>query len=146
MVKTSNVFRPTPVTASGTLAPQQSVDLTWCSRGARYRTPTPTRPEPPDPNPAPVNAMGSVSGQVLLPDGSSAGSGVRVTTTIGGADVTVTTDGNGAYRFSPILPQGNHVLRALDPVTTLQWQGSVSVPAGGDVGRPSSCSAAAACG
>ncbi len=133
VVRTSNVFRPTPVTASGTLAAGQSVDLDLVLQGSAVQDPDPT--PSPDPDPAPVNALGAVSGRVLRPDGAAAGSGVRVTTTIGGGDVTVTTDGNGDYRFSPIIPQGNHLLRAFDPVTTLQWQGNVSVPAGGEVSK-----------
>ncbi len=133
VAQTSNVFRPVPVTASGTLAALQTVNLDLVLQGRAVQNPDPG-PNP-DPNPPPANGMGSVFGRVLLPDGSSAGAGVRVTTTIGGGDVTVVTDGNGDYRFSPILPKGNHRLRALDPVTTLQWQGNVSVPAGGEVNK-----------
>jgi hypothetical protein len=131
VVQTSNVFRPVPVSASGTLAALQNLDIDLVLQGSANQDPDDPNPDP-DPNPPPVNAMGSISGRVLLPDGSSAGAGVRVTTSIGG-DVTVTTDGNGDYQFSPILPKGNHVLQAFDPVTTLQWQGYVSVPSGGDV-------------
>ena len=70
---------------------------------------------------------------MLLPDGTPAGAGVRVTTTFGGAEVTVTTAEDGTFHFSPIIPAGNRPLVALDPVSTLTWKGYVVVPAGGDV-------------
>lgn len=133
LVQTSNVFRPTPVSISGDLTAQQTIDLDLVLQGSTNQSPD-SDPNP-DTNPPPVNAMGSIAGQVQLPDGTPAAAGVQVTTTIGGADVTVTTDGNGAYQFSPILPQGNHLLQAFDPITSLKWQGYVSVPGGGEVNK-----------
>ncbi|MEJ2698983.1 MAG: carboxypeptidase-like regulatory domain-containing protein, partial [Desulfuromonadales bacterium] len=124
-VSTSNIFRPVPVSASGTIASEgQTVDLQLALQGTI---------DPDTGETEPINTMGSISGRVLLPDGTPAGAGVRLTTTFGGADVTVTTDETGAFHFSPIIPSGNRPLVALDPVSTLTWKGYVVVPAGGDI-------------
>ena len=81
-------------------------------RGAGSRS----RPTQPRSRPGAGQRHGRPSpARCCCPTAAAAGSGVRVTTTIGGADVTVTTDGNGAYRFSPIIPQGNHRAARLRP-------------------------------
>jgi len=120
-VSSSNIFRPTPVSAGGVItANNQTVSVDLALKGSVST------------GGQPVNQMGSISGQVYNPDGTPAGAGVSVTVTFGGADVTVTTDGSGHFQFSPIIPSGNQRVRAFDP-TTLTWQGYVSVPAGLDV-------------
>ncbi len=133
-VQTSNIFRPEPVRVSGNLSAGVTLDNILILQG-----------QPPDPDdgsgggddagsdPPPVNACGSISGNVYFPDGSRAGADIRVTTQIGGADVTVTTDESGHFQFSPIIPKGGHPLTAFDPVTSLTWKGHVTVPAGIDV-------------
>lgn len=122
-VSSANIFRPTPVSQSGTItADGQMVNVDLALKGS-----------PPSEGGTAVNEPGSVSGLVLMPDGTAAAAGVQVTINFGGADVTVTTDDQGHFAFSPIIPAGNHVISAKDPVTTLQWQGSVSVPSGLDV-------------
>ncbi|HEY6871279.1 MAG TPA: carboxypeptidase regulatory-like domain-containing protein, partial [Geobacteraceae bacterium] len=120
-VSSSNIFRPTPVSAGGSItSDNQTVTVDLALKGSVSGG-------------TPVNQMGSISGQVLMPDGTAAGEGVRVTVTFGGADVTVTTDSGGKFQFTPIIPSGNQRLTAEDPVTTLKWLGYVSVPAGLDV-------------
>jgi hypothetical protein len=112
-VKARNIFRPTPVSAEGTLAVDGQVltlDLVL------------------------QDTFGSVSGNVLLPDGKTAASeGVRVTVRYGGADVTVTTGTDGKFAFMPVIPAGNYTVLAEDPATTLKAEARVSVPAGKDV-------------
>ena len=123
-VSSSNIFRPTPVSQSGELKTDgQVVNVDLALKGV------PAKPG----DPPPVNQPGSVSGRVLLPDGTAVGEQVRLTITFGGADVTVTTDSQGMFRFSAIIPAGNKTIRAEDPATTLKWQGNVSVPSGLDV-------------
>ncbi|HCE69195.1 MAG TPA: hypothetical protein DER40_17340 [Geobacter sp.] len=123
-VTSSNIFRPVPVSAGGKIEAQgQVVNVDLPLKGA-----PPVPGEPP-----PVNQPGSVSGRVLMPDGSAAGKDVRVTLTFGNADVTVTTDEMGLFRFAPIIPTGNQPIIAEDPATTLKWKGNAYVPSGLDV-------------
>jgi hypothetical protein len=123
-VSSSNIFRPTPVSAGGKIETDgQTVNINLPLKGS-----------PPKPgDPPPVNQPGSISGRVLMPDGSPAGKDVRVTVTFGGADVTVTTNEQGLFNFAPLIPAGNQPIIAEDPVTTLKWKGSVYVPSGLDV-------------
>ncbi|MDU0460473.1 MAG: Ig-like domain-containing protein [Geobacteraceae bacterium] len=123
-VTSSNIFRPTPVSAGGKIEAQGQV----------VNVDLPLKGSPPVPGePPPVNQPGSVSGRVLMPDGSAAGKDVRVTLTFGNADVTVTTDEMGLFRFAPIIPTGNQPIIAEDPATTLKWKGYAYVPSGLDV-------------
>jgi len=115
----SNVFRPTPVSVSGAItANGQVVNIDLPLKGSQAN---------------PVNQPGSVSGKVLMPDGSPAGKDVRVTVTFGESVVTVTTDEQGLFHFAPIIPPGSHPIVAEDPATTLKWQGNAYVPSGLDV-------------
>lgn len=123
-VTSSNIFRPTPVSAGGKIE----------THGQVVNVDLPLKGSPPVPGgPPPVNQPGSVSGKVLMSDGSVAGKDVRVTLTFGGADVTVTTDEQGLFHFAPIIPTGNQPIIAEDPATTLKWKGNVYVPSGLDV-------------
>ena len=123
-VSSSNIFRPAPVAQSGELKTDgQVVNVDLALKGV------PVKPG----DPSPVNQPGSVSGRVLLPDGTAVGEQVRITVTFGGTDVTVATDSQGMFRFSAIIPAGNQTIRAEDPATTLKWQGNVSIPSGLDV-------------
>ena len=122
-VKANNVFRPTAVSASGTIS----------SAGQVVHVVLPLKGEVKADGTV-VNQPGSVSGQVFMPDGSPVGEGVRVSiTAYGGAEITVTTDAEGKYQFSPIISAGGKAITAEDPVTTLQWKGSVYVRSGLDV-------------
>ena len=123
-VSSSNIFRPTPVSVNGKIE----------THGQIVNVDLPLKGSPPKPgDPPPVNQPGSVSGTVLMPDGSAAGKDIRVTLTFGGADVTVTTDEQGHFQFAPIIPSGSYPITAEDPITTLKWKGSAYVPSGLDV-------------
>ena len=64
------------------------------------------------------NIAGELSGTVFLPDGvTPAGAGVEVTVQGPLPEVTVRTDGDGVYRFAPILPRGSWTLTAHDPLS-----------------------------
>ncbi|ABQ27183.1 Ig-like domain-containing protein [Geotalea uraniireducens] len=79
------------------------------------------------------DTFGSISGQVLLPNGTPAGADITVAVTFGGADVVVTTNAEGKFQFRPVIPAGNYSVLVEDLVTTLKGKGYVSVPAGRDV-------------
>src|SRR5574341_1228922 len=78
-----NIFKPTPVSATGALRSNDET-LTFDLRL--------------------IDTFGSISGNVLLPDGTTpAGEGVEVTVNYGGADVIVTTDPAGHFQFRPVI-------------------------------------------
>ncbi len=66
-----------------------------------------------------VNTIsGVLSGTVYLPDGvTPAGAGVQVTANGPLPDVTVSTDGNGFFKFAKIFPEGSYTLTASDSVS-----------------------------
>ena len=122
-VKSSNIFRPTPVTAGGSITSNgQVVTVDLSLKGS-----------PPAPGEPPVNQPGSISGQALMPDGTPVGAGVSVSVSFGDTEATVSTYGQGQFMFAPLIPAGNHTITAEDMVSTLKWKGNVTVPSGLDV-------------
>ncbi len=113
-VRASNIFKPTQVLANGSLTQNgQAVTLDLTLK----------------------DTFGSISGHVLLPDGSPAGPGIGVTITYGNppATVTVRTGDSGEFQFRPVVPAGSYRVLVEDPISTLKAQTYVAVPAGKDV-------------
>jgi hypothetical protein len=110
-VAAQNVFRPSPAVYSGEVAKHGELvtaDLVL------------------------KDSFGSVSGRVLLPDGSAAGSDIRVSLFYGGTDVVVTTDEDGLFAFEPIIPARRYQVTAEDRSTTLLGQSGAIVRSGND--------------
>ena len=114
-VYASNIFKPTLVSKTGKLQSNDETltfDLTL------------------------VDTFGSISGYVMMPDGSTpVGEGVAVSLSYGSpaALVTVTTGTDGHFAFEPVIPAGNYSILVEDHTTTLTAKTSVTVAAGKDV-------------
>lgn len=112
-VSATNIFRPTPATKSGVItAHGQTVTLDLLLK----------------------DTFGSISGDILLPDGSPAGAEIAVKVRYGGADVVVRTNAAGHFAFEPVIPASTYTILVEDDLHTgRKATASVSVPAGKDV-------------
>lgn len=79
--------------------------------------------------PPQAESNGRLVGQVLLPDGSPAGAGVRVKISFG-SDYVITTDTNGVFDTQFKLPARSYTVEAHDELTGLRGQSRVVVQAG----------------
>jgi hypothetical protein len=110
-VRASNIFRPTPAIKSGAIVEDgESITANLVLK----------------------DSFGSVSGQVLLPDGTPAAADIRVTITFGGAAVVVTTGETGLFVFEPMIPAGRYQVTAEDMATTLIGKTGTVVRVGAD--------------
>ncbi len=110
-VRASNIFRPTPAIKSGKIVEDgESIIADLVLK----------------------ESFGSISGQVLLPDGTAAGADIRVSLVFGGAEVAVTTDEAGLFAFRPIVPAGRYRVTAEDLASTLLGQSGTIVSVGAD--------------
>jgi hypothetical protein len=110
-IRASNIFRPTPAVHSGTIVEDgESITTDLILK----------------------DTFGSVSGQVLLSDGTPAGADIRVSLMFGGAVVAVMTDETGLFAFEPIIPAGRYMVTAEDLTTTLLGQSGTIVSVGAD--------------